>query len=250
MREIQDMALNVARGTAGIDSAFTERRNVFQRWTEKFQPRAAVRATAIPLEQLPDPGRIPDNPGLFPLFRTFDITVGGRRTDAGLFVQGTSDRPIIRGVARYADTSSGNLRAELHQSGLIDIWLARAPSEHHREGYHGQFTWHHSHVLGAALQAMWSTAIFRHGVGAPDAEYALEIEMYAVGAGSKPILIGLFDNNFGFEHYEVSGNALVFPRIPFRDETSFEAAVNTVDLDVFDALGVKRPVRLPLSVRF
>src|SRR5215472_4480823 len=67
MREIQDMTLNVARGLAGTDATLRERRDAFRKWEAGNQkPNAAYRVTALPLVDLPDPGRLYGKRGLFP----------------------------------------------------------------------------------------------------------------------------------------------------------------------------------------
>src|SRR5262249_16414834 len=58
MREIQDMTLNLARGLAGIDATFRERRDRFREWAGSQTDAVAYRVTALPLVDLPDPGRI------------------------------------------------------------------------------------------------------------------------------------------------------------------------------------------------
>src|ERR1051326_7197105 len=58
MREIQDMTLNIARGAAGIDALFRERMENFHEWGAPYPLSAAFRITCIPLDALPDPGRM------------------------------------------------------------------------------------------------------------------------------------------------------------------------------------------------
>src|SRR5207253_9606512 len=58
MREIQDMTLNVARGLVGIDAIFKQRRDAFHKWGENQGHSVLYRVTAVPLVDLPDPGRI------------------------------------------------------------------------------------------------------------------------------------------------------------------------------------------------
>jgi hypothetical protein len=66
MREIQDMTINVARGLAGIDASFTNRRSAFERWVKTELHTVAYRVTALPLTDLPDPGRLFGNQAIFP----------------------------------------------------------------------------------------------------------------------------------------------------------------------------------------
>lgn len=49
MREIQDMTLNLARGLAGVDATFKERRGAFHDWGRSQREVIAYRVTALPL---------------------------------------------------------------------------------------------------------------------------------------------------------------------------------------------------------
>jgi hypothetical protein len=81
MREIQDMTLNVVRGLAGVDASFLQRRDAFKELVNSQTDILTYRVTAIPLIDLPDPGRIFGKPGVFPVLRVFTATVGSRTAE-------------------------------------------------------------------------------------------------------------------------------------------------------------------------
>jgi hypothetical protein len=124
MREIQDMTLNVARGLAGIDASFKERQSAFQKWARPQADIIACRVTALPLADLPDPGRLFGRPGIFPGERMFKATVGGEPFDLELGLGSLNERPRLRGIDRRNQTSRGAFQWELHQNGLTDLWIA------------------------------------------------------------------------------------------------------------------------------
>jgi hypothetical protein len=255
MREIQDMTINVAHGMASVDATFAARREAFVQWgTQRSRASqfGAFRVTAIPLELLPDPGRLSDQPNLFPHPRNFSVVVQQQEVGVGLNVHSWNERPIVRGVARYADTDAGGFRQELHQSGVTDIWMGRLPRKigSRPADDPGQLLLWHVHVTGAVLQAMFLADLFRRQVGVPEAEYALELEIKRFGLTTAEfIYTGFLDGNFGDDRYLIEEPALMFPRIPVSGRSEFSTIIDTVDVDVFDALGVRRSGRTPITVR-
>src|SRR5205807_1682057 len=133
------------------------------------------RATALPLVELPDPGRIVDNNDVFPLPRGFQATIGDTTVDLPLKVVGDrAERPRLRGVARTGQHSSGTFVWELYQTGLTDHWISTHP-----ETFSGtaSLILYHAEVLVAVANALTVLDHFRGYVGAPDAEYGVEIEI-------------------------------------------------------------------------
>jgi hypothetical protein len=253
MREIQEMSLTVARGLADIGISFDIRRNAFLQWA-RDRARVSVvacRVTAIPLEPLADPGRLSNNPGLFPVLRNFTVTNQQGATSIGVPASDYRDRPILRGIARTADTQSGGLRVELHQSGLIDMWFCSQPREIEPGRVGGvRHLLHHRAVLGAAMSVIWLSKIYRFGIGMPDAEYALETEIGQQGSPTPIDYIGLFDvHTSETYHLSVTDLPRVLPRLPVGAPDSFGEVLNQLDLDIFDALEIERPLRSPLTLQ-
>jgi hypothetical protein len=75
VREIQDMTLNMGRRTAIVEALFEERTSKFHHW-RAGELASAFRVTAIPVEPVPDPGRIFGRPEFFPPVRRFVAQVG------------------------------------------------------------------------------------------------------------------------------------------------------------------------------
>jgi hypothetical protein len=178
MREIQDMTLNVARGLAGIDAKFKQRHDAFREWSGNQRHAVAYRVTAIPLVDLPDPGRILGKKNVFPIPREFKATVGSRTFDLPLSVIGDlAERPRLRGVARSGKHNSGLLVWELYQSGLTDLWISTGPWKFPGSSEPASLILHHSEILGAVANNIMVLNHYREYVGAPDAEYGIEIEI-------------------------------------------------------------------------
>jgi len=251
MREIQDMTLNVARGTAGIKAAFAERRAAFQEWGNKSgQTRAlgALRITAIPLEPMLDLGRLFGRRDLWPQDRRYKISVGGTTYEVVTPAQDTSERPILRGTSHFGDASFQVSRREIHQDGKVDIWIGRAPrplpgsadAEELLILYHG---W----TLGAVLEVLTMVDLLRTESGAPEAEYGVEIEIVKFGA-----------NKARFAYIEFGGGAMggqyliqppiFLPPLVVGGTSTFEQALNSIDVDMFDAIGIRREKPAPLKL--
>jgi hypothetical protein len=128
MREVQDMTLNVARGLAGIDASFKERQSAFVKWSEPQQEVIAYRVTALPIVDLPDPGRLFGREGIFPRERRFEATQNSERFKLALDLGSLNERPRLRGIERINQTPRGAFQWELHQNGLTDLWIAFRPS--------------------------------------------------------------------------------------------------------------------------
>lgn len=249
MREIQNMSLNVARGMEQVYATFAERKQRFHDTLSNpgSGRLAAIRATAVPLVQIPDPGRIMDTPGVLAPLREFTFCVSGRTLKTDLFSPrfDSRERPIVRGLMRTVTTDMIRFREEVYQSGLVDVWFGTPPTEKGGQRY---LTWLHMDVLGAASLAMWQSAAIRSVVGMPEAEYSLEVELTDSGGGSEKKIYESALHDYGRGGHEVPSVPIELPRIPFGDESSFEAVINTLDVDIFDALGVRRMSRSPIAV--
>lgn len=129
MREIQDMTINVARGLSSMDAAFTQQRAAFHDWAGENEALiVAYRVTALPLVDLPDPGRLFGKHGVFADGQDFKATVGARTFDLPMLAKNFSDeRPRLRGITRSGKHTAGAFVWELYQSGLMDLWISVRP---------------------------------------------------------------------------------------------------------------------------
>jgi hypothetical protein len=250
MREIQDMTLNVARGLAGLDATFKQRRDAFRAWAGNQINVMAYRVTALPLVDLPDPGRIFGKQDVFPIHREFKATVGCRTFDLPIPIGNLSERPRLRGVARSGDHGSGAFLWELYQSGLTDLWISARLWNYPGGTGPTSFTLYHAEILGAVANSLSVLNHYRGYVGVPDAEYGMEIEMFRqVVSDIPPVLYyGLFADG-GTDRYEPSELSFLLHRFPVGSHSEFKNLMSIIDIDLYDALCIRRMVpSTPLQV--
>jgi hypothetical protein len=252
MREIQDMTLNVARGLAGIDATFKERRDAFHAWAGSQKQLVAYRVTALPLVDLPDPGRLYNKQGLFPDHRKFTATVGGTSVTLRARIADVNESPQLRGVVRSGAHSPGSLfRWSLYQSGLTDLWISVPPAA--APTGHTKFILDHSDVLGAVAISLSFIDHYRGHTGAPDAEYGIEIEIgtFYPSVGATPIgPLVIYRGLGGIERSEIQELSVLLPRLSVGSHSEFANLLAVVDVDLYDALGIRRApaLSLPLQV--
>ena len=259
MREIQDMTLNVARGLAAIDATFKERRDLFHAWARSQKPVVAYRVTALPLVDLPDPGRLYDRQGLFPHHRKFTATVGGQSVTLPIRITHVNESPQLRGVVRSGGYSPGSFFSwSLYQNGLTDLWISVPPIKDRDTEPHdpAQIKLFHSEILGAVANSLSVIDHYRGYVGAPDSEYGVEIEIgtfypdtLSVPEGPRmtprdmlPPIIYYHDllELGGPERSEMGNLRVLLPRLAVGSHSEFAHLLAVVDVDLYDALGIRR----------
>jgi hypothetical protein len=234
-REIQDKTLNVARGLAGIDAIFNHRCDAFREWASKQADSVAYRITALPLVDLPDPGRIFGKQDVFIAPREFVGTIDDRRTfNLKLNLGELAERPRLRGVARSGERSSGAFVWELYQSGLTDLWISNQPWSY--PGKAPVLALYHAEVLAAVANTLMVIKHYREYVGSPDAEYGIEVEQGPFVASGEPVTYyGLFS-----DVYTLNDLSLVLPRFSVGPRAEFEDVLSVFDIDLYDGLSLRR----------
>jgi hypothetical protein len=250
MREIQDMTLNVARGLAGIDAAFKARRETYREWAGSQGHAVTYRVTALPLVELPDPGRIVGNNDVFPLPRGFQATTGDTTVDLPPKVVGDcAERPRLRGVARTGQHSSGTFVWELYQTGLTDLWISTGPWSFPGTGP-SSLILYHAEMLAAVANTLTVLDHFRGYVGAPDAEYGMEIEIGPFDGSGEPLWYYGFFGDSATDRYQFQNLSLLLPHLAVRSRSEFQTLLSMIDIDVYDGLSIRRQrtASLPLKV--
>jgi hypothetical protein len=248
MREIQNMTLDTARGLAGIEAAFEKRQEAFQKWAGPRQVSrmlGCVRITALPLQELPNPGRLLRRNDLFLPLRRFRVAIGDRQADLVVpNLSGVREDPILRGVARHDDTEGAHVRQELSQRGGVDLWLGIHP----RDEQPPLLLLYHGYVLGAVANVLALIDNFRASVGFPGAEYGLEVEIARFGPVNVPLTyVELFSSVFGDGRHVTDRWPITPPRISVGSSAEFDDVLNAIDVDIFDSLGVhyeRTPMKL------
>jgi hypothetical protein len=251
MHEIQDMTLNVARGTAGVEGIFNDRMNKFHEWGTPFAKWSAFRVTAVPLESMPDPGRMYGRGEFLLPIKPYTAVIQGKLKTTLHFDNASGARPILRGIARVEDLTTFGNRVEQYQSGMIDVWSRHAPKANQGEPVRPWLyqTW----LLGAVANALALLDNHRRTVGAPNAEYALETEVMlfpVTGVRDHSLLcVGLADDGFvNMDRHEIAALPIVLPRLSVGTASEFDLIVNMIDCDLYDSLG--RRYHLPFTVHW
>lgn len=248
MREIQDMSLNLARGLALVEATFAERSQKFQEWVSRNSRIAAVRVTALPLWELPDPGRLASQAQeFFPGAKIFRGTIGAMAVQLDFPVNHFSPRPCLRGVVRAGSTGPWETNWELQQSGLSDLYFGARP----REGTTVETSLpilRHQEVMAGVANSLFEIDNFRKLIGAPDAEYGIEIQIRDFADQSRQFEYiegsswywGFFFESGG-DQYKVPN--LTLPRYSVGSAAEFGDLLSIINTDIYDALGSGRQVQ-------
>lgn len=283
MREIQDLVLNLARGTEKLDTLLTERS---KRFGEEFlgindwdQNAIGIRATAAPLG---------DEIGFDPSHEALRDELAWRSVIAhlgdvpceleggNLKIPSTNDwRPILRGARmeeyshRYRDgILTKKVYREIHCNGLVELGLTSSRSTE-------QLLFHPEEQYGGILPAGWLITIFanllvwidrlRNHAGAPVAEYALELETRIYGdplpSLAVPEQIGNFRIHQGYQHglteiwyknYFTLGTPIdstLFPRYSLGSSDEIIRILNSFEIDLWNNVGVRDQVHDGLTIK-
>jgi ribulose bisphosphate carboxylase small subunit len=260
MRDIQEMTLNTARGLALINDTFATRRKDFHEWLDHHDYRSpwlsVIRATAVPLAELPDPGRLyARKPPLFRQPADYKVKIGQEEKNAELplLTLNMKESPILRGVQRSGVATNGSFRQELRQSGGCDIWASYSKifMPDGLEGTRFIHLWQ-SHVITIVLNILDQIDEFRSAVGVPDAEYALEVQLgfrlpnSDIGQPTQFVYATFLADAHGTGWYNMDTRSIVLPHLSVGPRPEFNQILNTIDADIFDAIGAYSE-RLPLE---
>jgi hypothetical protein len=161
------------------------------------------------------------------------VTVGG--------VQALADdsvgAPRLRGVARTGKHSSGAFVWELYQTGLTDLWISTRPWKPPGPGQ-ASLILYHAEILAAVANTLSVLDHFRGYVGAPDAEYGMEIEIGPFNSSGESLYYYGFFNESGIDQFDHL--SLVLPCFSVNSRNEFEKLLSMIDIDVYDGLGIRR----------
>ena len=279
MREIQDLVLNLARGTEQLDTLLTERSERFEEEFPEFEWQEGaicIRATAVPLgnevrfdyshkalrDDLAWHSVIAHSGDYF-------CELGGG--DSKISTSTNDWRPILRGARMggfyYGSNSIKNLYREIHCNGLVELGLVslRSPSLF--------FTTHTPYEYdvspednGGILPAEWLITIFanllvwidrlRNHAGSPVAEYALELETriygYPLPCLAVPERMEIFRTQRGYQYIgemrtAFSNNFALgiemastqFPRYSLGGSDEIVRILNSFELDLWNNVGLR-----------
>ena len=271
MREIQDLVLNLARGTEKLDTLLNERSGRFEEEFRGFnnwnQDAIGIRATAAPLgdEIWFDPGHKALRDDLaWHSVRAYsgddfcELEGGDSRIPAS-----TNDwRPILRGARmggspyRPTDPKPGYYKKvyrEIHCNGLVELGLTSFRSTN--------LSFDPDQDEGGILPAEWLITIFanllvwidrlRNHAGAPVSEYALELEtrIYGEPLPRLAVLKKIADVRIQQGHqydefvnrcaFGISMDSARFPRYSLGSSDEIIRTLNLFELDLWNNVGLR-----------
>ena len=170
-----------------------------------------------------------------------------------------NESPQLRGVVRSGGYSPGSFFSwSLYQNGLTDLWISVPPIKDRDTEPHdpAQIKLFHSEILGAVANSLSVIDHYRGYVGAPNSEYGVEIEIrtfypdtLSVPEGPRmtprkmlPPIIYYHDllELGGPERSEMGTLRVLLPRLAVGSHSEFAHLLAVVDVDLYDALGIRR----------
>lgn len=175
MREIQDLTIQRLHGTTKLDEIFSERRNKFHQLIAKSPLHAngtsGCRISLVPTTELYAPP-LYRNRAFLPQLQRFKVELAtGAIIEAFIPNSAHDERPIVRGTQICDDANNPHVIQVAHRAGLMELTY-RATE---RVFYD---TW----IYGVLCNGLLMADAFRCAAGAPDIEYAYELEIAATGA--------------------------------------------------------------------
>lgn len=270
MREIQDLVLNLARGTEKLDTLLTERSERFEEEFRIFsdwdQNAIGIRATAVPLgdEIWFDPSHEALKDEL--AWHSVIASSGdgcSELSGGSLKIPSTNDwRPILRGARMeepdrrsFTDRSlTKRVYREIHCNGLVELGLT---------SFRSKDLFFKPYEEGGILPAGWLITIFanllvwidrlRNHAGAPVAEYALELETRIYGEPLPRLAVlrkiadfrterGYEYDTAGFGNHSVFGTPIgptQFPRYSLGSSDEIIRTLNLFELDLWNSVGLR-----------
>ena len=112
------------------------------------------------------------------------------------------------------------------------------------------FILHHIEILGAVANSLMVLNHFREYVGAPDAEYGIEIEIGPFVSSGEPLYYYGFFSEQGVDRYKSNDLSLLLPRLSVASSNEFEDLLSMIDTDLYDGIGIRRQRagQVPLKV--
>jgi hypothetical protein len=177
MREIQDLTLQRAAGTAALEAAFAERRalresQLLAEMQKSGRPLIiSARATLIPAAgEL----RVPraQIASFHPCYEPFVVADRGGTTRLQLYQGSLNPRPILRGRRWTVSTDpSAGVQIDVTENGLVEYAFSYVPFGNQDDVLNLDM------ALGLSANALSTAHVLRLLAGAPATEYAVEFEL-------------------------------------------------------------------------
>jgi hypothetical protein len=237
MREIQDLTLSRARGSAQLENRFADRAHAFHQWlrapADGYSKSLGVRVTAMPLTSL-YVEKIYGHREVFPHPRNAILQIGAnRRIECFVPIYPSRERPILRGAQLFDDSNPLSFCEELLCDGLAEI---RVRNRFVDVMDNFLFTeW----ILGSVVYVLSLVKSYRRSAGVPGCEFALEIEL---DSSMGNMWITNPWHSYGDRRLGTSfACPWLLPRLSIGPEEEFERLVASTIQDLFNSAGVVLP---------
>ncbi len=233
MREIQDLTLQVERGIALIEERFRQRADAFfARLQSDSTTKAcwyALRSTLIPLSPI-NARRLRRDDPLLPRFQKFQATVEGTPTE--LFVPRSLVpwRPGMRAMTASNGDERYSVRCEVTSDGLIEFVVSRGQADPGDSAFYPEW------FMGLVANSLIAAERFRVGVGSPDVEYGLELEI-RVQPSAVPITNYGPDRGPASHCGELPAQRNIFPRYSVGPSEEFTELASEIEIDLWNLAG-------------
>jgi Putative DNA-binding domain len=238
MRDIQDLTLQRAQGTQGVEARFVARAQSFTDWIVGYCKRytgiasiLAMRATAIPIGEDLFLRNLHNNPAVKPWSDPLRVRWGETPIDLHLPADKylkVSRRPILRGAREDAVGPKAMGWKEIHSDGVIEYAMME-----HIEDASSDWIFP-EHFLAMAASALLTAHRFRVAAGGDGTEYGLELEILR-RAGK--LRLARFGGGGWDGVGDIELNPLVFPRLSFGTVDELGLALTVVVGDLWNAAG-------------
>jgi hypothetical protein len=243
MREIQDLTIQRSQTAEKLESLFSDRRKKFHEWMSSSSTRNAVtvgcRATLIPTGAIYADSLF-RNRVFVPHLQKFKFELtGGNKIDAFIPSSATEERPIVRGTCRMDVIQEPSVIQEVHCAGLIEVRF-----RDHQERAQLFVDW----ILGVLCNGLLMADTFRKAAGAPDMEYAFELEISASSATIPVRGTGRFGYHSALG---ISPNApCLYPRMSLGDyDSELNRLVEIAITDIWNSCGVSFAEKITMVSR-
>jgi hypothetical protein len=251
MREIRDLVIQRDRGEAKLEQQFQERQTGFQRYINTIWDKngrrttIGIRATLLPVSADFRVERVDRNPAVSPVYQNFQLTYGGLQVQLDLPSGWNNSRPIFGGVRYHGGFDNFPVVMEIHKNGLVELTAGYVESASEMQGGRSMPIYP-QWVLAVAINAMLTAHRFRGAAGAPDSEYALEMEAVVLGANA---MVAKFVHTFPSDVFgPLEPNPLRFFRLSVGRPDEFDGVLKLIAADLFNAAGAHFE-DLPLTVQ-
>lgn len=244
MREIQDLTLQTERGMKAVQTTLEARQaafdDLFRSFIEQEERAFGLRLTGVPTAPI-SIERVHRQDASKPALRRFTGTI--RDTEYELFVPFDDGfwRPLVRGSVKLDSDEFAHSLREVFDDGRFEYQVIKRPSHGHEPVIY--LAWY----MGLVANSLSAIERLRAAAGAPNLEYALEIE---VVVANHPVYVGRYGRSpFGDDLGPIEIGRTIFPTYSVGPPEEFQILAQLIERDFLDLASLGSDVD-QLVIRF